>query len=83
MASPFKTPWHFDKFRKDEEGEYAKIIGIVDGDWATEIDHARSKDFNVQNYNEQRYEHSANKKSKNLLCFVRLIMISSLASSRN
>ena len=22
MASPFKTPWHFDKFRKDEEGEY-------------------------------------------------------------
>jgi hypothetical protein len=65
MTSPFKTPWHFDKFRKDEEGEYAKIIGIVDGDWATEIDHARSKDFNVQNYNEQRYDHAANKKSKN------------------
>jgi len=65
MSSPFKTPWHFDKFRTDEEGEYVKIVGIVNGDWTTEIDHARSKDFNVQNYNEQRYEHAANKKSKN------------------
>jgi hypothetical protein len=65
MSSPFKTPWHFDKFRKDEEGEYVKIVGIVNGDWTSEIEHARSKHFHTQSYNEQRYEHAANKKSNN------------------
>ena len=29
MPSPFKKPWHFDKFKEDTEGEYVKIVGIV------------------------------------------------------
>ncbi len=65
MGSPFKRPWHFDKFREDKEGEYVKIIGRFIGDWTDEIELARSKGVQNQNYNEQRYEHAANKKSKN------------------
>lgn len=63
MTSPFKTPWHFDKFRKDEEGEYVKIVGILDVDTVSDIVKARSKTMQNQPYNEQRYEHAANKKS--------------------
>ena len=65
MTSPFKTPWHFDKFRDDVEGDYVKIVGRFVGDWADEIKHARSKGVQHQVYNEQRYEHAANKKSEN------------------
>ena len=65
MKSPFKRPWHFDKFREDKEGEYVKIIGRFIGDWTDEIELARSKGVQNQNYNEQRYEHAANKKSEN------------------
>jgi hypothetical protein len=64
MPSPFKTPWHFDKFKEDKEGEYVKIAGVLAGDWKAEIEHARSKGVRTQIYNEQRYEHAANVKSK-------------------
>lgn len=65
MGSPFKRPWHFDKFREDAEGEYVKIVGRFEGDWANEIELAREKGVQNQPYNEQRYEHAANKKSTN------------------
>lgn len=65
MPSPFKKPWHFDKFRTDLEGEYVKIVGVLSGDWTDEIDLARDKGVQNQNYNEQRYEHAANVKSEN------------------
>ena len=55
--------WHFDKFREDAEGEYVKIVGRFEGDWANEIELARKR--RAKPYNEQRYEH-ANKKSTNL-----------------
>ena len=64
QSSPFKTPWHFDKFKVDAEGDYSKIIGRFTTDFTDEIALARSKDFQDQNYNEQRYEHAANTKSK-------------------
>lgn len=64
MTSPFKKPWHFDKFREDKEGEYVKICGIIDIDTVPEIHLARSKGVQNQPYNEQRYEHAANKKSE-------------------
>ena len=54
MTSPFKTPWHFDKFKKDEEGEYVKIVGILDVDTVSDIVKARSKTMQDQAYNEQR-----------------------------
>ena len=41
MNSPFKQPWHFDKFKKDAEGEYVKCIGYFKGDWAHDIITAR------------------------------------------
>ena len=65
QSSPFKTPWHFDKFKVDAEGDYSKIIGRFTTDFTDEIVLARSKDFQEQNYNEQRYEHAANTKSQN------------------
>jgi hypothetical protein len=65
MQSPFKTPYHFDKFKTDHEGEYSKSIGVFQGDWADEIVHARSKAMDEQKYNTQRYEHAANAKSEN------------------
>ena len=65
MTAPFKTPYHFDKFKVDKEGEYSKSIGVFQGDWADEIIHARSKVMDEQQYNTQRYEHAANKKSEN------------------
>ena len=64
MPSPFKTPWHFDKFKEDKEGDYVKIVGILQGDWQAEVEHARNKGVTNQNYNEQRYEHAANVKSE-------------------
>jgi|TARA_B110000908_G_scaffold161861_1_gene206663 hypothetical protein len=64
MPSPFKQPWHFDKFKEDQEGEYVKRIGVLQGDWKADIELARSKVFQFQNYNEQRYDHAANKKSE-------------------
>ena len=65
MQSPFKTPYHFDKFKTDHEGEYSKSIGVFQGDWADEIVQARSKAMDEQKYNTQRYEHAANAKSEN------------------
>ena len=65
MHSPFNKPWHFDKFKEDSEGEYVKIVGVVQGDWKVEVEHARSKGVTNQNYNEQRYEHAANVRSEN------------------
>lgn len=64
MPSPFKQPWHFDKFKEDQEGEYVKRIGVLQGDWKADIELARSKVMQFQNYNEQRYDHAANKKSE-------------------
>lgn len=64
MPSPFIQPWHFDKFKKDQDGEYVKIVGVLKGDWTKEIEVARSKGVTNQNYNEQRYEHAANVRSK-------------------
>ena len=29
MNSPFKTPWHFDNFKEDKEGEYVKIFHYI------------------------------------------------------
>jgi hypothetical protein len=37
MNSPFKTPWHFDNFKEDKEGEYVKIVGRFDADWSDEV----------------------------------------------
>jgi hypothetical protein len=65
MPSPFKTPWHFNKFKEDKEGDYVKIVGIIHGDWTKEIELARSKGVTESKYNEQRYEHAANPKSEN------------------
>jgi len=65
MPSPFKTPWHFDNSKVDNEGDYVKIVGCIKGEWAAEIELARSKGVHNQNYNEQRYEHAANTKSEN------------------
>ena len=41
VKSPFKQPWHFDKFREDKEGEYSKIFGRFVGDWTQDIITAR------------------------------------------
>lgn len=64
MSSPFKQPWHFDNNRQDSEGEYSKIFGVFKGDWTNDILEARTIGVNKQLYNEQRYEHAANKKSE-------------------
>tara|TARA_B100001564_G_scaffold86698_1_gene70433 strand:+ start:5529 stop:6218 length:690 start_codon:yes stop_codon:yes gene_type:complete len=37
VKSPFKQPWHFDKFKEDKEGEYSKCIGHFVGDWTEDI----------------------------------------------
>lgn len=60
MKSPFKSPYHFDKFRVDQEGEYSKIIGIFHGDWKQDILTARSLGVKPQRYNKQEYGHAAN-----------------------
>ena len=39
VKSPFKQPWHFDKFREDKEGEYVKCIGHFVGDWKDDKKH--------------------------------------------
>ena len=65
--SPFKTPWHFDPFRKDQEGEYVKIVGNFVGDWSDEIELLRTELahlFTDKPYNEQGYGHAANKPSE-------------------
>ena len=41
IKSPFKQPWHFDKFREDKEGEYSKCFGHFVGDWTEDIITAR------------------------------------------
>ena len=64
MKSPFKSPWHFDNFRQDKEGEYVKIIGIFQGDWLDDIKAARDKGVKAQGYNQQDYGHAANAKSE-------------------
>lgn len=60
----FKQPWHFDKFRVDEDGEYVKCIGHFVGDWSADIDAARAVGVQDQPYNKQDYGHAANVKSK-------------------
>ena len=64
MTSPFKQPWHFDKFREDAEGEYVKIVGIFSGEWQADIDKAREIGVQEQGYNQQDYGHAANVKSE-------------------
>lgn len=64
MTSPFKTPWHFDKFREDQEGEYVKIIGVFQGDWEQDIINARNIGVKAQGYNQQEYGHAANEASE-------------------
>lgn len=60
----FKQPWHFDYFRKDEEGEYVKIVGRFTGDWKDELEKMRSDEwwpkFQSKPYNRQGYGHAAN-----------------------
>ena len=41
VKSPFKQPWHFDKFKEDKEGEYSKCFGHFVGDWTEDIVTAR------------------------------------------
>ena len=60
----FKQPWHFDKFRVDEDGEYVKCIGHFQGDWDADIIAARDVGVQDQPYNKQDYGHAANAKSK-------------------
>ena len=68
MKTPFKSPWHFDKFKEDKEGEYVKIVGRFIGDWSDEIELLRNN-FNDQfadkSYNTQGYGHAANTPSEN------------------
>ena len=67
MFSPFKSPWHFDKFRQDEEGEFVKIVGQFEGDWQNEVELLRTKfvdKFVIKQYNTQGYNHAANKPSE-------------------
>ena len=59
----FKSPWHFDKSRKDEDGEYVKCLGRFIGNFEEEIALARSRPLVAQRYNEQNYNHAANKPS--------------------
>ena len=54
---PRLNHWHFDKFRKDAEGEYVKIVGVF-GDWQDDIDTAREVGVHEQGYNEQDYGHA-------------------------
>jgi hypothetical protein len=68
MNSPFKTPWHFDNFKEDKEGEYVKIVGKFAGNWLDELILLRgelSNLFFAKNYNKQGYNHAANNPSKN------------------
>ena len=63
----FKKPWHFDNFRKDEEGEYVKIVGRFEGDWSYEIEKMRGEmwhHFGDKAYNKQGYNFSANEVSE-------------------
>jgi hypothetical protein len=56
MNSPFKSPWHFDKFREDKEGEYVKIVGRFMGDFSRELSLLRSElssHFSGKDYNKQ------------------------------
>ena len=62
----FKQPWHFDKFRVDEDGEYVKCIGHFQGDWDADIIAARDVGVQDQPYNKQDYGHAANAKSKDM-----------------
>jgi len=64
----FKSPWHFDKFKEDKEGEYVKIVGRFIGDWSDEVNTMRStlvEQFSDKAYNTQGYGHAANKASAN------------------
>jgi len=65
MPSPFKTPWHFDNFKVDKEGEYVKIVGQFQGDWDDDVRNARLMGLSTKRYNKQAYGHSANKASLN------------------
>ncbi len=68
MNSPFKTPWHFDNFKEDKEGEYVKIVGRFTSDWSDELTLLRGKLsdlFFAKEYNTQGYNHAANAPSKN------------------
>jgi len=63
----FKSPWHFDKFKEDKEGEYVKVVGRFSNDVSDEIKLLRSglKDkFTSKTYNTQGYGHAANKPSE-------------------
>jgi len=65
--SPFKSPWHFDNFKEDKEGEYVKIVGRFVGDWSDEIALMRgdlADCFHEKVYNKQGYNHAANIPSK-------------------
>lgn len=64
MTSPFKSPYHFDKFRVDQEGEYSKIVGVFQGDWKQDILNAREIGVKPQAYNKQEYGHAANPASE-------------------
>ena len=57
-----QTPWHFDKFREDAEGEYVKCIGLLVGDWEADItSHYRRS---ISPHNEQEYGHALTLKVK-------------------
>jgi len=58
----FKSPWYFDNFREDVEGEYVKIADKFVGNWSDEITMIKSSLVD-HFHNKQCYEHSTNSTS--------------------
>ena len=59
----FETTYHFDKWKEDKEGEYFKILGKFDIDFADEIELARTTEMKSKRFNEQPYNYANNKAS--------------------
>ena len=59
----FETTYHFDKWKKDKEGEYFKILGKFDIDFTNEILLARTTEMKSKRFNEQPYNYANNKAS--------------------
>jgi hypothetical protein len=55
----FKT-YHFDKWRKDKEGDFFKVVGQFSADFTDEIEIARASKLKAGAYNKQNYGHAAN-----------------------
>ena len=60
----FENTYHFDKWKKDKEGEFFKIIDIkFDIDFTDEIELARTTDMKSKRFNEQPNNYANNKAS--------------------